>query len=84
MAVHADRIVKRIYVLEDEAVCFLIIPDFESAKPFSFYQRVKGFDAGIIPWITFLGITVDHSSGCVEKFICNVLASAIALMPNSG
>ena len=84
MAVYADCIVKRIDILKDVAVCFFVIPNLKSAKPFSFYQRMEGFDAGIVPRIPFLGITVDHSAGSVEKLLSHVLASAIRVMPNSG
>lgn len=62
MTVYVDCIVKRIDILKDVAVCFFVISNFKSAEPFSFYQRMEGFDAGIGPRIALLGITADHSA----------------------
>ena len=33
-----------------------VIADLKAVQPFPFYQRMKGFDTGIIPRKSFLGI----------------------------
>ena len=45
---------------------------------------MEGFDAGVVLWIAFLGITNNHSAGGVEKLLRYILASTIGFMPNSG
>ena len=83
MAVHADCIVKRIYIFKDVSVCFFIILYLKSAKPFPFYKRMEGFDAGVVPRIAFLGITVNHPASGVEKLLRYILASTIIIILNS-
>ena len=42
-------IIKRFQVFKYQAVCMFVIADLKAVQPFPFYQRMKGFDTGIIP-----------------------------------
>ena len=43
-----------------------------SWQPFTFNDRMEGFDAGIIPRKRFLWITTLHIFGCFFIFLCNI------------
>ena len=44
-----------------------VVENFESINPLSFQKSMERFYAGIVPWISFLGIAVNHSSGCLVE-----------------
>ena len=54
MAMNAQRIVKSIDVFKHQYVCLLVILDFKSIQPFSFYQGMERFNTEIIPWILWI------------------------------
>ena len=44
-----------------------VVENFESINPLSFQKSMERFYASIVPWISFLGIAVNHSSGCLVE-----------------
>jgi hypothetical protein len=55
--------------IQNITVCFLILFDFEPEKPFSFDQRMEGFDAVVIPGKSFRGIAVGFSTGGSKELL---------------
>ncbi len=50
MAVNPYCIAECFYIFKYKPVCMAVIHDTEPADPFPFYQGVKTFCAGIVPW----------------------------------
>lgn len=50
------RVVKCVYVLENQLSCMVIIPDHKTVKPLPFDERMKALYAGIVPWKCFFGV----------------------------
>ena len=48
------RIVESFQIFENQAVCLLVIVNFKAVEPFTFDNRMEGFNAGIIPRKCFL------------------------------
>ena len=53
-AMNSFRIVESFQIFENQLVCLLIIADFKAIEPFTFDNRMKGFNACIIPRKSFL------------------------------
>ena len=53
-----------------------VIADLKAVQPFPFYQRMKGFDTGIIPRKSFLGIASIHFCCCLFIFFRYILAAS--------
>ena len=49
MAMNSFRIVESFQIFENQAVCLLVIVNFKAVEPFTFDNRMEGFNAGIIP-----------------------------------
>ena len=58
LIIHSDRgsqyVVKSFQIFENQPVCLLVIADFKAIEPFTLDNRMKGFNACIIPWKCFL------------------------------
>ena len=79
MAMNSFRIVESFQIFKNQLVCLLIITDFKAIEPFTFDNRMKGFNACIIPRKSFLRITALHIFGCFFIFLCNILAATIRM-----
>ena len=79
MAMNSFRIVESFQIFKNQLVCLLIITDFKAIEPFTFDNRMKGFNACIIPRKSFLRITALHIFGCFFIFLCNILAATIRI-----
>ena len=60
MAVNSFCIVESFQIFKNQLVCLLIIANFKAIEPFAFDNRMKGFNACIIPRKSFLRITALH------------------------
>ena len=49
MAMNSFRIVESFQILKNQLVCLLIVANFKAIEPFTFDNRMKGFNACIIP-----------------------------------
>ena len=79
MTVNAHGIVKCFDVFKNQFMCMCIIKDFKPVDPFSLQKCMERFYTGVIPWICFLWITVNHTFGCFLKCFRYVLASSVAV-----
>ena len=79
MAVNAYCIIKCFDIFKNQFICVCIIKDFEPIDPFPFQECMKRFYTGIIPWICFLWITVNHTCGCFLKCFRHVLTSPVTM-----
>ena len=64
MAMNSFRIIKSLQILKNQLVCLLVIADLKAIKPFTFDNRMKGFNACIIPRKSFLRVTTLHVFSC--------------------
>ena len=78
-AMNSFRIVESFQIFKNQLVCLLIITDFKAIEPFTFDNRMKGFNACIIPRKSFLRITALHIFGCFFIFLCNILTATIRM-----
>ena len=46
MAMNSFRIVESFQIFENQAVCLLVIVNFKAVEPFTFDNRMEGFNAG--------------------------------------
>ena len=79
MAMNSFRIVESFQIFKNQLVCLLIVANFKAIEPFTFDNRMKGFNACIIPRKSFLRITALHIFGCFFIFLCNILAATIRM-----
>lgn len=63
MAVDPNGVIKGFDILEYKPICVLVVDNRKAVEPFPFNQGVKGFYAGIIVWITAMGIATLHLFG---------------------
>ena len=75
MAMNSFRIVESFQIFENQAVCLLVIVNFKAVEPFTFDNRMEGFNAGIIPRKCFLWVTTLHIFCCFFIFRCNILTA---------
>ena len=73
------RIVESFQIFKNQLVCLLIITDFKAIEPFTFDNRMKGFNACIIPRKSFLRVATLHIFSCFFVFLCNILAATIRM-----
>ena len=73
MAMNPYGVIKSFNIFKHKLIGMMIIKYFISVYPLPFQQSMKGFYAGIIPWIGFLRVTVD------EPF-CGILIGAIIIL----
>ena len=52
MTVDPDGVIKRFNILKNKPISMPVVQDIETVEPFSFNQRMKRFDAGIIIGVT--------------------------------
>ena len=64
MAMNSFRIVESFQIFKNQLVCLLIVANFKAIEPFTFDNRMKAFNACIIPRKSFLRITALHIFGC--------------------
>ena len=79
MAMNSFRIVESFQIFKNQLVCLLIVANFKAIEPFTFDNRMKGFNACIIPRKSFLRITALHIFGCFFIFLCNILTATIRM-----
>ena len=79
MAMNSFRIVESFQIFKNQLVCLLIVANFKAIEPFTFDNRMKGFNACIILWKSFLRITALHIFVCFFIFLCNILAATIRM-----
>ena len=79
MAMNSFRIVESFQIFKNQLVCLLIVANFKAVEPFTFDNRMKGFNACIVPRKSFLRITALHIFGCFFIFLCNILAATIRM-----
>ena len=79
MAMTSFRIVESFQIFKNQLVCLLIVANFKAVEPFTFDNRMKGFNACIVPRKSFLRITALHIFGCFFIFLCNILAATIRM-----
>ena len=72
-------IIKRFQVFKYQAVCMFVIADLKAVQPFPFYQRMKGFDTGIILRKSFLEIASIHFCCCLFIFFRYILAASVTV-----
>ncbi len=56
MPMNSDSVVKGFDVLKYKTICMIEVFNAESFKPLSLNECMEGLNAGIVPWIGFLGI----------------------------
>lgn len=56
MAMNSFRIVESFQIFKNQLVCLLIVANFKAIEPFTFDNRMKGFNACIILRKSFLRI----------------------------
>ena len=60
MAVDPNGVIKGFDILEYKPICVLVVDNRKAVKPFPFNQGMEGFYAGIIVWITAMGVAALH------------------------
>lgn len=55
MTMNSDSVIKGFNVFKNQVVCVSVILNVKAVKPFSFYERMEGFNAGIVR-ITFMRV----------------------------
>nr|DAO51393.1 MAG TPA: hypothetical protein [Caudoviricetes sp.] len=60
MTMNSDSVIKGLDVFKNQVVCVSVILNVKTVKPFSFYERMKGFNAGIVIRIPFMRIAALH------------------------
>ena len=52
MTMNPNCVIKGFNVFKDKSVSMFEILNVKAVKPFSFYQGMKGLDAGIVIWVS--------------------------------
>lgn len=48
MTMNSDSVIKGFDVFKNQVVCMSVILNVKTVKPFSFYERMKGFNAVVL------------------------------------
>ena len=79
MTVDPDGVIKRFNILKNKPISMPVVQDIETVEPFSFNQRMKRFDAGIIIRISAMRITALHIFCGLAPGIRNILTATVAM-----
>ena len=79
MAVGSNRVVKGFDVFEYQTVRLPKVVNPEAIQPFPFNQGVERLNAGVIPWISLLGIASLHLFRRLPVFGSHILAAAVRM-----
>mgnify|MGYP007017317079 CR=1 FL=1 len=79
MTMDPDSVIKSFNVFENKPISVIMIPNSKAVKPFSFNQRMKGFNTGIIIGVAFVRIAAFHIFGGFQPGTGYILASTIRM-----
>lgn len=79
MTMNSDSVIKGFDVFKNQVVCVSVILNVKTVKPFSFYERIEGFNAGIVIMIIFMRIATLHVFGGFTPCLRHILAFAVSV-----
>ena len=79
MTMNSDSVIKGFDVFKNQVICVSVILNVKTVKPFPFYERMEGFNAGIVIRITFMRIAALHVFGGFTPRLRYILASVVGM-----
>lgn len=78
MTMNSDSVIKGFNVFKNQVVCVSVILNVKTVKPFSFYERMEGFNAGSVR-ITFMRIVALYVFCGFTPCLRHILTSAVSV-----